>query len=140
MKKILFLGLMVSLLFASSCSVDDTTAEFYFELIPVESVEMPVEFIFGATHTITVTYKRPTSCHTFSSFEYVQRPDNVRNVAVVNFVTSGNNCQTLEEDFRTESFSFSALNSEPYTFNFWQGKDANGEDMYLTYEINVSDN
>jgi hypothetical protein len=142
MKKILFLALIVSLTFLNSCAVDDnsSTANFQFEFIPVESVEMPVEFTLGDTHTISVTYKRPSTCHSFSNFEYIQRPGNVRNVAVVNFVTSGNDCETLEEDFKTETFSFSALDSAPYTFNFWQGKDENGEDTYLTYEITVNNN
>ncbi|WP_046746088.1 hypothetical protein [Kordia zhangzhouensis] len=139
MKKILFVAILVSLFMLQACSVDDnSTAEFQFEFIPIESVEMPQEFNFGNTHTIHVTYKQPTTCHSFSNFQYVQEPQNVRNVAVVNFVAIRSDCETLEEEFKTVSFNFSVLDTEPYTFKFWQGKDANGQDMYLIYEVSVN--
>lgn len=138
MKKILFLALVVSLALFNSCAVDDNTADFQIEFIPIETVEIPAEFNFGETHEITVTYKRLTTCHSFSSFQYVPESNNVRNVAVINFVTLGNDCETLEDDFQSESFSFSVLDTEPYTFKFWQGKDDNGQDMYLIYEVPVN--
>ncbi|WP_420571349.1 hypothetical protein [Kordia sp.] len=138
MKRILFLALVVSLTFLKSCSVDDNPAEFQFEFLPIETVEIPAEFNLGNTYTISVTYKRPTTCHSFSNFQYIQEPENVRNISVVNFVTVRGNCETLEEDFLTETFDFSVLDSNPYTFKFWQGKDDNGQDMYLIYEVPVN--
>ncbi len=140
MKKILYLVLILSSVVFNSCSVDDVASDiqFQFEFIPVESVEMPTIFNFGSTHTISVTYRRPTTCHTFSNFDYQQSSGNLRTVAVVNFVTLGNNCEPLEEEFKTETFSFSALEPEPYTFRFWQGKDNEGQDVYLTYEVPVN--
>ncbi len=126
----------------NSCAVDDglSDVQFQFELIPIDSVEIPLAFNLGSTHTISVTYKRPSTCHSFSNFEYVQQSGNVRTVAVVNFVTIGTNCETLEEEFKTETFSFNALAVEPYTFKFWQGRDDEGEDMYLVYEVPVNNN
>ena len=138
MKKIVFLVLLASLTLFNSCSVDDSAADFQIEFIPIETVEIPAEFNFGETHTITVTYKRPTTCHSFSSFQYVPEDNNVRNVAVINFVTFGSDCETLEDDFKSESFSLSVLDTNPYTFKFWQGKDDNGQDMYLIYEVPVT--
>lgn len=138
MKKILFLALVVSLTLFNSCAVDDNTTDFQFEFIPIDSVEMPEEFNFGDTYFISVTYKRPTNCHTFSNFQYIQGTGNTRTVAVVNFVTLGNGCEALENVFETETFSFSVLDSAPYTFRFWQGKDDNGEDVYLIYEVPVN--
>ncbi|MEM6684291.1 MAG: hypothetical protein AAF617_00735 [Bacteroidota bacterium] len=142
MKKILFLALIMSTVLFNSCSVDDDVSQvqFSFEFIPVDNVEMPMTFNLGDTHTISVTYKRPSTCHTFSNFQYEQHAGNMRTVAVVNFVTFGNDCQSLEEEFITETFSFSALDSEPYTFRFWQGKDTEGEDLYLVYEVPVNNN
>ncbi|AXG69069.1 hypothetical protein KORDIASMS9_01288 [Kordia sp. SMS9] len=139
MKKILFLALILSSVLFNSCSVDDVASDiqFQFEFIPIESVEMPSIFNLGSTHTISVTYKRPSTCHTFSNFDYQQQPQNLRIVAVVNFVTPGNNCEPLEEEFKTETFNFSALDLEPYTFRFWQGKDDEGQDIFLTYEVPV---
>lgn len=132
---------MSSLVF-NSCSVDDNVSDiqFQFEFIPVDSVEMPMTFNFGGTHTINVTYKRPSTCHTFSNFEYEQHAGNMRSVAVVNFVTLENDCAPLEEEFITKTFSFNALDTAPYTFRFWQGRDDEGEDMYLVYEVPVNSN
>lgn len=138
MKKILFLVLIVGLLLCNSCAVDDNTVDFSVEFLPIESVEIPAEFNFGETHTITVTYKRPTTCHSFSNFQYVAEDNNVRNVAVINFVRLGSDCETLEDDFKSESFSLSVLYTNSYIFKFWQGKDDNGQDMYLVYEVPVN--
>lgn len=140
MKKILFLALILSSVVFNSCSVDDVPSDiqFQFEFIPIETVEMPSTFNFGGTHTISVTYKRLSSCHTFSNFQYDQQPGNMRTVSVVNFVTTGNNCQPLDDEFEAQTFSFSALDPDPYIFRFWQGLDDNGEDVYLIYEVPVS--
>jgi len=138
MKKTLFLALILSFTVFNSCTVDDTTADFRIEFLPIETVEIPTEFNFGETNTITVTYKRPTTCHSFSNFQYVPEDNNVRNVAVINFVRLGSDCETLEDDFKSESFSFSVLYTQTYTFKFWQGKDDNGQDMYLVYEVPVN--
>jgi len=142
MKKILFLALIMSSMIFNSCVVDDNASDvqFSFELVPVDSVEMPLAFSLGSTYTISVIYKRPSTCHAFSNFEYVQQTGNVRTVAVVNFVTIGTDCETLEEEFKTETFGFNALSSEPYTFKFWQGRDDEGEDIYLVYEVPVNNN
>ncbi|PTX60371.1 hypothetical protein C8N46_10615 [Kordia periserrulae] len=142
MKKILFLALIMSLMVFNSCSVEDNVSDiqFQFEFIPIDSVEIPTTFNYGDTHTISVTYKRPSTCHTFSNFEYEQSTGNLRTVAVVNFVTFGNGCEPLEEEFETKTFSFNALSIEPYTFRFWQGKDDDGQDTYLIYEVPVNNN
>lgn len=139
MKRILFLTLLVSLTLLNSCSVDDeNAANFQFDFIPIVSVEMPQEFNFGATHVISVTYKRPSTCHSFSNFQYIQGEGNERTVVVVNLVTPDNNCEVLEEDLQTETFSFSVLDLEPYTFKFWQGKDEDNQDIFLVYEVIVN--
>jgi hypothetical protein len=137
MKKILFLALVASFTLFSSCSVDDNTADFQFEFLPIENVDIPSEFNLGETYTITVTYKRPTTCHSFSNFQYITESNNIRTVAVVSFISPGN-CTELEDDFQTETFNFNALDPEPFTFKFWQGKDDAGEDIYLIFEIPVN--
>lgn len=137
MKKILFLALLVSLTILNSCSVDDNIADFQFEFIPVEGVEIPEEFNFGETYIINVMYKRPTTCHSFNNFQYIQGEDNLRTIAVINFVTSGNNCEALDNDVQTETFNFNVLDTEPYRFRFWQGRDDNGQDVYLVYDVPV---
>ena len=64
--KILSLLLLFTLL--SSCSLDDDTNDFLLEVVPIESVVVPEEFIFGDTYQITVEYSRPSDCHVFNNF------------------------------------------------------------------------
>lgn len=140
MRKILFLALIACFTVFTSCSVDDGTVNVQFELVPIENVVIPTEFNLGETYTISVTYKRPTDCHTFSNFEYIAGADNstnIRTVAVVNLFTPGD-CTTLEDNFQTQTFNFNVLDTNPYTFKFWLGKDESNEDMYLVYEIPVN--
>lgn len=140
MRKIIFLALFACLTLVTSCSVDDGTVPVEFELVPVEAVIIPAEFTLGETYTISVTYRRPTDCHAFNSFEYVAgstTTTNIRTVAVVNLFTPGD-CNTLVDNFQTQTFNFNVLDTNPYIFKFWQGKDDNNEDMYLEYEIPVN--
>jgi hypothetical protein len=136
MKKILSLVLVACFTTFSSCSIDNNSVAVEFEFIPIESVIIPAEFNFEETYTITVIYKRPTDCHSFNNLQYITELSNVRTIAVVNLYTPGD-CTILDNNLQTETFTFNALDTEPYTFRFWQGKDDNGEDMYLVYEIPV---
>ena len=82
MKKLV---LLLSLLFAfNSCSTDDGD-NFRFELLPVESVEIPNEFTLGETYEITIRYYRPSTCHAFNSF-YYEKNLNTRTIAVESIV------------------------------------------------------
>lgn len=140
MRKILFLAVVTCLTVFTSCSVDDNTVNVQFELVPVETVLIPTEFVLGETYTISVTYKRPTDCHSFSNFEYITgttTETNIRTVAVVNLFTPGD-CTTLDDNFQTQTFVLNVLDTNPYRFRFWQGTDDNNADMYLEYEIPVS--
>ncbi|WP_298418193.1 hypothetical protein [uncultured Kordia sp.] len=137
MRKILFLALFTCFTVLTSCSVDDNAVVVQFEPIPIENVIIPMEFNLGETYTISVTYKRPTDCHSFNNLEYVAESNNVRTIAVVALVTTGD-CTTLTDNFQTQTFNFNVLDSNPYTFKFWQGKNDNGQDMYLEYEIPVN--
>ncbi len=67
-KYVLLLGVVISTL--TSCNIGDDMESFYLEVLPIESVEMPEEFIFGETHEIFMDYIRPTSCHVFNDFLY----------------------------------------------------------------------
>lgn len=133
MKKILALFLIL-ILFAS-CSVDDGT-DFSFEVLPVESVDIPDEFELGETYPITVSYLRPSTCHSFKEFYYLKE-NNERTVAAINIVFEDNSCNTLEDFLVEETFNFIVISNGSYIFKFWQGEDPSGEDQYLTIEVPV---
>jgi len=132
MKKIIALFLMISTIF--SCSLDEGPS-FYTEILPVEEVQMPQEFVLGEIYTITLSYYKPTGCHVFNDI-YYKSELNERTVAIINTVYEGENCSqepTLEE----VSFNFIVNSNGSYIFKFWQGKDENGDDIYYIVEIPV---
>ncbi len=120
----------------SGCGVDDNTG-FFYELVPIETATVPDSFVRGETYTISVTFFRPTSCHAFAGFDYTPN-DNERTVAVVNLVVNPDNCRDLEDTASVEeSLEFFVGNEESYVFRFWQGRDDQGNNQYLTIEVPV---
>lgn len=137
MKKFLLFGFLVC--FMLSCSPgDDNSLNFYYETLPVESVDIPAEFQFGNTHEITLTYLRPTGCHVFNDFYYLSEL-NQRTIAIITTVFPDQNCETFEYEEVEATLNFGVNNTEPYVFRFWQGLDDNGIDTYYVVEIPVVD-
>lgn len=135
MKKLCFLCVMV--LSLVSCSIDnDNSNDFYYEILPVESVDIPTEFVLGETYEITVGYYRPSGCYIFSDFYYASEL-NQRTVAIINAVYPNQNCQTFENELVEVSFNFMVNNNGTYVFRFWQGQDDNGNDLYYIVEVPV---
>ena len=135
MKKLLALGLVLFLI--TSCSInDDNDTKYSFEVLPVESVDIPAEFTLGKTYPIKVTYLRPTSCHFFKEF-YYSKNLNERTVAPITLVYQNDNCQTLETTTEDATFNFVVTGNGSYVFKFWKGEDADGKDQYLIIEVPV---
>lgn len=134
MKKIFFLLLIA--ISVTSCSVDDDVNDFYYEILPVESVEISEEFVLGQTYEITVTYLRPTTCHVFNNF-YYDSELNQRTVAVVTSVYQNNDCLVLIDEEVEATFNFMVNSNGTYVFKFWQGEDENGNDLYYIVEVPV---
>lgn len=133
MKKLILLAVLMLALV--SCSVDDSDS-FYNEILPVESVVIPDEFVLGEVYPITVTYKRPAGCYAFYDFYYT-RELNQRTVAVINTVYPNQDCGLSEEADVEATFNFKVTNNGTYIFKFWQGKDENGTDLYYIVEVPV---
>lgn len=136
MKKIV--SLFALLLILNSCSPGDDT-QYSYRLIPIESIDIPAEFTLGETYPITVHYTVPTSCYHFSSL-YYEKDLNVRTIAVENVVEQRNNCQELStaDGASTYTFNFYVTSNGTYIFKFYQGKDNQGNDVFLEYEVPVT--
>lgn len=134
MKK--FALLCLALVLFVSCSIDDDGTSYSFEVLPVESVDIPDEFVMGETYPITVSYFRPSTCHGFKEF-YYQKENNQRTVAPINYMFESNDCETLEDVLTEATFNFIVTSNGSYVFKFWQGKDENNESQYLTIEVPV---
>ncbi len=135
MKRLLVLCL--SLLLFASCSLNDDDGKNYsFEVLPVESVDIPDSFELGETYPITISYFRPTTCYSFKELYYLKE-NNERTVAPITYVFENNDCTNLEDDLVEATFNFIVTSNGSYIFKFWQGEDTNGEDQYLTIEVPV---
>jgi hypothetical protein len=135
MKRLIIITLCL-ILFAS-CSSDDGL-EYSLEILPVESVNIPESFTLGEIYPITVSYLRPTTCHSFKEF-YYRKNLNERTVAVINYNVQDNNCNDLSDELVEATFNFIVTSNGSYIFKFWQGVDENDEDQYLIIEVPVID-
>jgi hypothetical protein len=121
----------------NSCSTDNGP-RYSLVLLPVDSVSMPTSFTLGGTYQITMHYKKPSTCHYFNTL-YYDKNLNVRTIAIENAVEERSDCQTLSNTIVDYSFNFLVTsNGGSYIFKFWQGKDANGNDIFLQYEVPVN--
>lgn len=136
MKRFIVLSFM--LLLFGACSSDDDTVNFNFEILPIESVDIPDEFELGEVYPITISYLKPTTCHAFNELYYLKET-NERTVAVIDYVFDRNDCETLENEMVETTFNFIVNSNGSYIFKFWQGEDDQGEDVYLTIEVPVID-
>lgn len=121
-----------------SCSHGDDT-QYSFKLLPVESVDIPAEFTLGETYPITIHYTVPTSCYYFSSL-YYDKNLNIRTIAIENAIAQRNNCQDLSaaDVAKTYTFNFYVTSNGSYIFKFYQGKDDQGNNIFLEYEVPVT--
>ena len=140
MKKIVLLLLAVITL--SSCSPEENEPQFYYEVLPVESFEVPQSVGLGQTYQVNMTYKRPSECHFYDGC-YYKTELNSTIVGIQTYVLDMDNCKTLEDEAPIEvSFTFKVDNNQnltqPYTFKFYKGKDTNGNDIFEEVQIPIA--
>ena len=135
MKKLFLLGFLTFLVVSWSPEREDSQ-NFYNEILPVESVNMPDAFQFGSTHEITMTYLRPSGCHVFSDFYYLSEMIQ-KTVAIISTVFPDQDCQVFENEEVEVTLNFRVNDIDPYVFRFWQGEDENGNDIYYVVEVPV---
>jgi hypothetical protein len=135
MKKLL---IYIFAFFALSCSIEDDSLNDYQELLPIESAIIPETVTVGIAEDVFLNYLRPTNCHAYNDIYYVKN-EQERTVAIVStYFASNNNCTALNAETEA-SFRFKATEVGMYTFKFWQGKNDEGEDEYLIYEVEAID-
>jgi len=134
MKKLIVFFVLLGTLV--SCSLDDdNSVNYHFEILPIESVEIPDQFTLGETYPITVHYIKPSSCYVFNDFYYVKEL-NERTIAVVNTVYENQSC-TEAQEMAEATFNFFVTSNGTYVFKFWQGVDESGNDLYYIVEVPV---
>lgn len=139
MKKILLIAFLTLSTLLTSCSSIDDSINFFYELVPIEDVDIPEKFTRNETYKIKVSYYRPSDCHSFSGFRY-DTLNNERTVSVVNVVFNDRECEDIEPtELIEESLDFIVGSEESYVFKFWKGVNDQEEGEFITIEVPVVD-
>ena len=133
MKRILLL--LSIFLVLNSCSIDEGE-KYHFQLLAVEEAVVPDSFELDGTYEIKLKYYRPTTCHAYDGL-YYEKHLNTRTIAIRNVVFERDNCNPTSTELTEVSFNFHVTNNGSYIFKFWQGTDANGEDVFYEVEVPV---
>jgi len=140
MKKLKYLLILtVALaLTVTSCSNDDDNNyhDYHLEYIGVVSADLPDEFIYGQTYRINVTIELPNSCYYFyNQYDYFYEGTS-RLIYPIAHIDDNVPC-TPNITETTFSIPVQVLQNETYIFKFYQGKDTDGQDMFVTIEVPV---
>lgn len=122
-------------LLSYACSPESDETKIHYELLPVESYEMPNVFTSNTDNNIQIKFLRPTSCHGFDGFVY-EKNENTRTVAIQSYVLEQSNCSPTAQSV-IQTLKFHPTASGIYLFKFWKGKDANGVDVFKEVTIEV---
>ncbi len=134
MKKIA--ALIGIFLLTISCSTDTNEPNIRYELVPIQNVIIEDELYLGEGNVITVEYLKPSTCHGFNGFLY-EKEDFTRTIGVQNYVVEKSDCQAVTSEVIQKDFIFQPTSTGTYTFKFWQGKDANGDNIFLEIQRDV---
>ena len=138
MKKILAIFLIATAVLVG-CNDDDddyNDHDYHLEYTSVVSAELPDEFVYGRTYRINITIELANSCYYhYNQYDYFYEGTS-RLIYPIVHVDDGVEC-TLNITETTFSIPVQALQYEPYIFKFYQGEDADGQDIFLTIEVPV---
>lgn len=137
MKKII--GILLIAFFCYGCSLDDEGNQVTFDVLPFESIELPESFTLNEIYTIPFTFYRPTDCHAYNAVIFSPN-ENERTLAVSCFlVNSSCTDYVVPDGLAEQTFDFVVMYDYTYVFNVWKGKDEQGNDVYETIEVPVTD-
>lgn len=136
MKK-LYLLIILTAIF-NSCTPEGNETRYFLELLPVESIDLPSEFIINQVHNIPVTYKLPTTCNTFDSFFY-EKTNHKRTIAIQSVKMDKPDCAIADQTPIQTTLSFKPTELGLVVFKIWKGKDNTGIDVYEEFEVEVID-
>jgi hypothetical protein len=138
MKIRLVLLFTVFIIATSSCSVSsDDGIPVNFDVVKIESVQVPDVFRFGETHDIIVRFEKPSTCHVFSGFDVIPE-SNVRTIYAVSTVVSDGGCVFMEQQYEEQVYRFNVTSTGSYVFRFFAGNNDNtGEPTFIVREVPV---
>ncbi len=127
----------------SSCSIgEDDIPEIKYELAEITANDLPDEFEYGKSYTVTVTYILPTPCSSFAGIDgrrggtTGEERREIYLTAISSYQTN-DNCNTTTGDTGTSTFSIFIDEMEPFKFYFWTDTDADNQPIYNEVTVPV---
>lgn len=124
----------------SGCNLnDDDGTRFYYEAMEVQSANFPAFFERGNIYRIDVVLNLPSNCHYFEGFDFNATGDTKTERTIYPIATVLDRTDCVEYSDRTINafFNFDVLFNETYVFKLYTGKNENGDDEFLIYEVPV---
>lgn len=133
MKKIVLL--LLAVFAVSSCSLDDDAQNYYLEVLPIDSFEIPESFVQGRKYEVKIFYKLPSNCHEVNGLYYAKE-ENQRIVGVQSRVRDAAFCEPIENaQLDSLIFNFEVGTEDSYIFKFYKGVDEDGNDVFEDVEV-----
>ena len=126
----LILALTISLIFVScSNQNDEVIPDFQQSFIPIDRTIVPETFTLNQATTVSVFFTLPSNCHVSPRIFIGPEGGNSRLVSVTTNELINTNCTQETRDLQLDIPLF-ITETRDYTFRFWTGQDANGEDIF----------
>jgi len=133
-KIVLLFGIVSAIL---GCSVDDSP-NFFFDFVAVNNVaEIPEAFVVNQPDTLEVSFFKPTNCHAFDGFNIVTNGNEREITVVTKFIEQDNSCTAIENATSNAALVFNARNAGEVILNFFNGNDADGNPIFLTFNVPI---
>lgn len=127
---------LLPLFFLSACDIGDDEANYRFVSLITVAVDMPEEFRLNETYEIGVTVLEPNGCTGFEGFDIQPEDTTVRRVVAIGTEQFDMPCTEALSEVET-SFDFICLYPGTYVFRFWTGKNEDGLDEFMEFEVPV---
>lgn len=135
MKKIKWILFVLTLcgIFVSSCLENERVDEVYYQLRPIDSIDIGAINNVNEVTEIKTYYTRTSSCEEFFDWDYFAWDFN-RNVAIVTAKIENDSCTAVSER-EYSTLLFRPIKSGEYNFKFWKGDDQDGNPVYIERKI-----
>lgn len=130
------LKLLLPLFLLSACDIGEDDVNYHFVSLTTLSVDMPEEFRLNETYEIGVTVLEPNGCTEFAGFDILPEESTVRRVVAIGTAQDDVPCTEMLSEVDT-SFEFICLYPGTYMFRFWTGKNEEGIDQFMEFEVPV---
>ncbi|MGB5189530.1 hypothetical protein [Robiginitalea sp.] len=130
------LKLLLPLFLLSACDIGEDEVNYHFVSLKTLAVDMPEEFRLNETYEIGVTVLEPNGCTEFEGFDILPEDTTIRRVVAIGTEQNDVPCTEALSEVET-SFDFICLYPGTYVFRFWTGKNQDGVDQFMEFEVPV---